>query len=118
MYYYCACKGAQEQAMCGCQQDGQSLDLRPEFCFYQDAGCEVGESCLNCPLPVCVYDEPDGKRRLRYRIRAQEMARQFSVVGKSTEELATIYGVSRRTVQRVLKTVFDKGSDKGVFRDD
>ncbi len=103
--------------MCGCQQDDWSLDLPPEFCFYQDGGCEVGESCLNCPLPVCVYDEPGGRRRLRNRMRAREIARQFTTEGKSTGELATIHGVSQRTVQRALKTAFGEDVDKGVLRD-
>ncbi len=103
--------------MCGCQQDDRSLDLPPEFCFYQDAGCEFGETCLNCPLPVCVHDEPGGKRRLRNRMRAREIARQFVTDGKSTGELAAIHGVSRRTVQRALKTFFGKDVDKEVSRD-
>ena len=40
------------------------LDLPPEFCQYRDEGCEFASSCLNCPLPVCVYEEPAGKERL------------------------------------------------------
>ena len=103
--------------MCGCQQDDRSLDLRPEFCLYQDGGCEFGESCLNCPLPVCVHDEPGGRRRLRNRIWARELARQHVTGGKSTGELAAIHGVSRRTVQRALKGVFGKVVDKEVSRD-
>jgi hypothetical protein len=39
------------------------LDLKPEYCHYRDEGCELGESCLNCRLPICVHDEPRGRQR-------------------------------------------------------
>lgn len=103
--------------MCGYQQDSQTLDMRPEFCLYRDNGCEFGESCLSCPLPVCVYDEPGGKRGRRNRAWAMELAREHVTGGKSTSDLATIHGVSRRTVQRALKTVLGKGTEKEVSRD-
>ena len=83
-----------------------NLDLPPEFCQYHDAGCEFSKSCLNCHLPVCVYDEPGGKQALLKRRRAAEMARLFTQEGKSIEELAQIYEVSTRTVHRALKVAF------------
>jgi AraC-like DNA-binding protein len=82
------------------------VDLPPEYCQYHDNGCEFAQSCLNCHLPICVYDEPGGKQRLLKRRRAAEMARQFTREGKSIGELAQIFGVSRRTVQRALKIAF------------
>ena len=85
-------------------------DLPPEYCQYHDEGCEFAQSCLNCHLPICVYDEPGGKQRLLKRRRAAEMARLFTREGKSIGELAQIFGVSSRTVQRALKIAFgDKG---------
>ncbi len=81
-----------------------SLDLPPEYCHYQDDGCEFAHSCLNCHLPVCVYDEQGGKQRLKKRRRATEMARLFKNEGKNIGELAQIFGVSKRTVQRALKS--------------
>ena len=86
-------------------------DLPPEYCQYHDEGCEFAQSCLNCHLPVCVYDEPGGKQRLLKRRRAAEMARLFTREGKSIGELAQIFAVSNRTVQRTLKATFrDKKS--------
>jgi len=82
------------------------VDLPPEYCQYHDNGCEFAQSCLNCHLPICVYDEPGGKQRLLKRRRAAEMARQFTREGKSIGELAQIFGVSRRTVHRALKIAF------------
>lgn len=93
--------------------DNTERDLPPEFCRYHDEGCEFADSCLNCPLPLCVYDEPGGKRRLLKRQRAQEMARLFTTEGKGQKELAEIFSVSQRTVQRALKTVF-KGTTAEV----
>ena len=91
------------------RSSNHELDLPPEYCHYPDEGCEFAESCLNCPLPVCVYEEPGGKRRLLKRLRAKEMARLFSE-GKGIKELAEMFGVSRRTVQRALKDAFGEST--------
>ena len=90
------------------------LDLPPEFCHYRDEGCELADSCLTCPLPVCIYEEPGGKRRLLKRRRDREMGRQFTEEGKRVKELAQIFGVSQRTVQRALKVVFGDSVKRGV----
>jgi len=82
-----------------------AIDLPPEYCQYNDTGCEFGETCLNCPLPVCVYEEPGGKQRFVKRKRALEMTRLINSEGKSVKELADIFNVSTRTVQRALKVV-------------
>ena len=90
------------------------IDLPPEYCQYHDEGCEFAQSCLNCHLPICVYDEPGGKQRLLKRRRAAEMARLFTHEGKNIGELARIFGVSGRTVQRALKFAFgDTTREKG-----
>ena len=26
-------------------------DLPPEYCHYRDEGCDLAESCLDCPFP-------------------------------------------------------------------
>ncbi len=82
------------------------LDLPPEYCRYRDEGCELAGSCLNCPLPNCIFDEPGGKQRWLKRLRAREMARLFTTKGKGIKELAVMFGVSERTVQRALKIAF------------
>ncbi len=78
------------------------LDLPPEYCHYRDDGCELANSCLNCPFVRCIYDEPRGKQRWLKRMRAREMARLFTR-GRKIKELAQMFGVSQRTVQRALK---------------
>ena len=79
------------------------LDLPPEYCRYKDEGCELAESCLNCPFPKCIYDEHGGKQRLLKRQRDREIVRLFKKGRKGVKELATIFSISQRTVQRALK---------------
>ena len=100
------------------QTSEAELDLIPEYCHYNDEGCEFADSCLNCPLPMCVYDVPGGRQRLLKRRRAEEMARLFTEEGKSTRELTQIFEVSLRTVQRALKVVFESKTDVEVTEDE
>jgi len=90
------------------------LDLPPEYCHYRDEGCELADSCLGCPLPVCIYEEPGGKRRLLKKQRDRKMARLFTEEGKGAKELAQIFDVSQRTVQRALKIAFVDSAVRGA----
>ena len=89
-------------------------DLLPEYCHYRDEGCELSTSCLNCPLPQCIYDEPRGRQRWLKRFRDKEITRLFSSEGREIKELASMFGVSQRTVQRALKSSLSySNSQKG-----
>jgi len=90
------------------------LDLPPEYCHYRDEGCEFAASCLTCPFPKCIYDEPGGKQRWLKRLRAREMARLFTTRGRGAKELALMFGVSQRTVQRALKSALGDTTRRGV----
>ena len=79
------------------------VDLPPEYCHYRDDGCDLAESCLRCPFPRCIYDEPGGRQHWLKRRRDREVIRMFYQEGKGVKELAGVFGVSRRTVQRALK---------------
>jgi len=79
-------------------------DLLPEEFPYEDKGCELFPSCLSCPFPDCLEEEPWGKERFLKRRRAQRML-ELKREGKSVKEIARIFGVSKRTVQRWLKTM-------------
>ena len=48
-------------------------DPLPEYCRYQDEGCELSNSCLNCPFPKCIYDVPGGIQRYQKDKRAREI---------------------------------------------
>ena len=89
-------------------------DLPPEYCHYRDEGCEFAGSCLNCPFPRCIYDEPGGKQHWLKKLRAREMARLFTTEGRGIKELALMFGVSQRTVQRALKNTLVGSTERGV----
>jgi DNA-binding NarL/FixJ family response regulator len=81
---------------------GSELDLLPEEIDWRDEGCEVFPSCLSCPLPRCVEEQPRGQQRLKMSARNRRMA-ELRRRGKSVKEIADLFGVSQRTVQRALK---------------
>jgi len=81
------------------------LDLPPEHCHYRDEGCDLADSCLNCPLPRCIYDQSGGKQRWLKRLRDREIIRLAGTGGKGVKELAMMFRLSQRTVQRALKRV-------------
>ena len=84
------------------QIDDMELDLPPEYCRYWDDGCDLADFCLNCPFPKCVYEEHGGRQHWLKRLRDREIVRLFNTEGKGIKELALIFGVSQRTVQRAL----------------
>ena len=79
-------------------------ELLPEEFPYEDRGCELFHSCLSCPFPDCLKEEPWGKARFLKRGRAERMM-ELKKAGKSAREIARIFEVSPRTVQRWLKAV-------------
>ena len=71
----------------------------PENAQYRDDGCDLHPSCLSCPLPVCRYDIPGGKRavlNLYRNERIVRLRRDYTVL-----VVAGLMGVSARTVVRV-----------------
>ena len=87
---------------------GNGYDLPPEFCRYKDEGCDLAVSCLNCPFPQCVYEQPGGKQHWLKTARNREIIKLFTKKGKEMKELALMFGVSIRTVQRALGKNADK----------
>jgi DNA-binding NarL/FixJ family response regulator len=80
---------------------GGELDLLPDDINWRDGGCDFSPSCLNCPLPRCVEEEPRGQQRLRMDARKKRML-ELKKDGKSVKEIAGLFGISTRTVQRAL----------------
>ena len=74
-----------------------------EFYHYEDTGCEASDSCLDCPLPKCKYDDPEWYQRNR------RLARDFRVVATmdrdclSIEETAERFSITVRTVFRIMQ---------------
>ena len=74
------------------------MDSRPKHTVYCDGGCEDSPSCLNCPLPHCKYDAPHERVALRNQ---QMLAAQRE--GAKANELALRFGLTQRSVYRILK---------------
>jgi hypothetical protein len=89
------------------QPAGPYKDLKPEYCQYQDEGCEHARSCLECPFPHCLYDEPHGRQHWLKQLRNKEIVRLFKS-GRNVKELALAFAVSRRTIHRAIKTTGKK----------
>ena len=70
-------------------------------CNWKDKGCEFYPSCLNCPLPVCIEEEPRGRQKLRKRAREHRIA-ALRREGKSIAEIAVMFSLSRRSIYRAL----------------
>lgn len=77
-------------------------DTLPENTRYRDDGCEVAATCLNCPLPVCKYDDPGWLERENRHDRDVDILRRREA-GQSVMAIATRFGLSTRTVHRVLQ---------------
>lgn len=75
--------------------------LLPDDSNWKDNGCELFSACLSCPLPTCIEERPRGKQKLRMLARAEYMA-ELRRQGKGTREIAALFQVSQRTVQRAL----------------
>lgn len=71
----------------------------PEFVHYKDEGCKWWPSCLECPYEKCVLDEPI-KIKIKQQ-RNQEIKRKAKD-GMVEAELASEYGLSLRSIQRIL----------------
>jgi hypothetical protein len=82
--------------------DPVRADTLPENMRYADDGCEESPSCLNCPLPICKYDDPGWLRREDRRHRDDEIFR-LRKEGVPVPELARQFRVSTRTVHRVIQ---------------
>ena len=78
-------------------------DDATEFYHYEDTGCEASDSCLNCPLPICRYDDPAWYQRNR------RIARDFRILQAMEQESLTVdqtaerFGITVRTVFRILQ---------------
>ena len=78
-------------------------DALPEHTSYADGGCELYSACLSCPLDQCQFDGAGGASGVRRRKRNEELILAASQDGIGPGDLATMFGLSRRTVFRVLR---------------
>ena len=74
-----------------------------EFYHYEDTGCEASDSCLDCPLPVCKYDDPSWYHRNRRLARDFRILRVMNQESLTIEETAERFSVTARTVFRIIQ---------------
>jgi transcriptional regulator of acetoin/glycerol metabolism len=84
-------------------------DSLPEHTRYADTGCSVHPSCLSCPLVRCRYEEPDAGRGALSRVRDEAILGARREESLPIQAVARRFGVSRRTVFRVLAKARDGG---------
>ncbi len=77
------------------------VDDLPEYCHYQDEGCDFYISCLECPFPRCLLDLPAGERYVATQWRRDEIIHRFSA-GATIEQLAAAFFLNRSSVYRIL----------------
>ena len=80
-----------------------AIDVLPEQHQYRDEGCDVSPSCLRCPLPWCKYDDPAAYHRELRLTRDREVMQVKREQGKSVPQLARHFGLSERTIHRILE---------------
>ena len=78
-------------------------DVVPEFYHYEDNGCEVSDSCLNCPLPQCKYDDPTWYQRNRRLAKDLKVLTAMRLEDLTVEETAERFSVTVRTIFRIMR---------------
>ena len=78
-------------------------DALPEHTDFMDGGCDLYPSCLECPLPKCRYEEPGGAAAMLRTGRDDRILYLAGEEGLSIDRLAEMFGLSRRTIFRVLR---------------
>ncbi|MBM31400.1 MAG: hypothetical protein CL764_00925 [Chloroflexi bacterium] len=79
-------------------------DTLPEYSNYIDNGCDLFDSCLNCPLPRCRYDDPGWIQKEKIEERDMKIYRKRKE-GCSIKILAKEYNLSTRTIHRAMRRI-------------
>ena len=69
---------------------------------YRDTGCDLFHSCLVCPRVRCKYDEPAEAQRERAMAQDRRKVDVMEREGLTVQEAAEQFGVTPRTVHRIL----------------
>lgn len=73
--------------------------------YYHDTGCKYFPSCLNCPLPECLYDNPQGLAEYRAQQRLERDRSAVAIILRenlTAREAAERFGKTERTIYRIL----------------
>jgi len=80
-----------------------TVDAVPEFFHYEDTGCEVSLSCLNCPLPQCKYDDPAWFQRYRRFGKDLKVITAMQLENLTVDQAAERFSVTVRTIFRIMR---------------
>jgi len=99
-------------------EEGKQFRYKTDDVGYadSDSGCKQAtaylghqSSCLHCPFRKCILDELGvGIARAKKRTRNEEIIQRLSK-GESISDIAEAFGVSIRTIQRVMKQCREDG---------
>ncbi len=87
------------------------IDAVPEFFHYEDTGCEVSRSCLNCPLSRCKYDDPVWFQRHRRMAQDLKVWRTMQLEELTPDRAAERFSVTVRTIFRIMRRCRDAGEE-------
>ncbi len=84
------------------------------FEHYLDTGCKESRTCLGCHLERCIHDAPVQRRKDGWAQQDTERANAVVVAERTMPRPAAItkvandYGITERTVWRILQRVGNK----------
>ncbi len=78
------------------------LDRDDAITEFEDTGCEVSLSCLNCPLPQCKHDDPLWYRRYQRQIKDRIVLVEMQSENLTVEETAERFSMTVRTIFRIM----------------
>ncbi len=104
------------------KNDLKIRELSSDDSNYFDTGCKYSPACLNCPLPICIYDDPSSFKNFIKESRDKNIFQDYKK-GMSVKDLSLKYEVSIRTIQRSLKlnrstamTLNDKNISQKIYK--
>jgi len=62
---------------------------------------EIIDICLNCPLSICVFSEPNYIQKEARRTRINQ-AKEMRRAGLSAEQIGVVMGLKKKTIYRYL----------------
>ena len=77
------------------------LNPDPVIPRQEPNGCDMSDSCLECPLPRCKHEDPLGYRKTKLQERDHAYIEVINPDNLSTKEAAEKLGINRRMVLRV-----------------
>ena len=81
----------------------------PDRGNWTDTGCEESPKCIECKLPACRHDDPEGYQRLLRQRRETLIVEDMRQGGLTKEQVAARLGVTTRTVFRMAARVRAQG---------